>query len=90
MSEEIISEARGLAAQCWCDKETSGIEMDARLAEAFAKRLAEKMETIHHLEVNINLLEKHIDMIEKKLLESNTHLTGLIDSVKAASARVND
>ncbi len=32
----------GIAAQCWCDKETSGIEVDARLATAFAKRLDEK------------------------------------------------
>ncbi len=31
--------ARQIAAQCWCDPETSGIEMDTRLAEAFAKRL---------------------------------------------------
>ena len=28
-----------LAAQCWCDTETSGIEMDSRLACAFAKRV---------------------------------------------------
>ena len=31
--------ALGLAAQCWCDDETAGIEMDERLAGAFAKRL---------------------------------------------------
>ena len=29
------------AAQCWCDEETKGIDMDSRLAVAFAKRLDE-------------------------------------------------
>lgn len=28
-----------IAAQCWCDEETRMIEMDTRLANAFAKRL---------------------------------------------------
>lgn len=40
-----MPEARVIAAQCWCDAETSGIEMDARLAEAFARRLAAWMRT---------------------------------------------
>jgi hypothetical protein len=31
--------ATQLAAQCWCDPDTSGIEMDSRLAEAFVRRL---------------------------------------------------
>lgn len=31
--------AMQVAARCWCDDETSAIEMDARLAMAFAKRL---------------------------------------------------
>ena len=34
-----IIEARQLAGQCWSDPETSGIEMDIRLAEAMAKRI---------------------------------------------------
>ena len=38
-----------LAAQCWCDKETESIEMNTPLAEAFAKRLDEKQETINEL-----------------------------------------
>ncbi len=37
-------EARALAAQCWCDEETSDIEMDTRLADAFARRLEHWME----------------------------------------------
>ena len=32
--------AREMAAQAWCDSETSGIEMDARLAESFARILS--------------------------------------------------
>ena len=35
--------ARQKAAQCWCDPETGMIEMDSRLAEAFAKRLVVEM-----------------------------------------------
>jgi hypothetical protein len=40
-----LDEARMIAAQCWCDKETSSITMDTRLAEAFARRLATWMDT---------------------------------------------
>ena len=32
-------EALQIAARCWCDDETKEIEMDSRLAAAFAKRL---------------------------------------------------
>lgn len=35
-----LEEAREIAARCWCRPETRGIEMDARLAEAFAQVLA--------------------------------------------------
>jgi len=37
-----ISKAREEAAQAWCMPTTSGIEMDIRLAEAFALILEEK------------------------------------------------
>lgn len=37
--KNVMEMARALAAQCWCDDETSSIEMDSRLAEAFARRL---------------------------------------------------
>ncbi len=30
-----------IAARCWCDDETQHIEMDSRLATAFAKRIHE-------------------------------------------------
>lgn len=40
-----IEEARQIAGQCWCDKETENKEMDVVLGEAFAKRLALWMET---------------------------------------------
>ncbi len=36
-----MEEARGLAAQCWCDPETSSKTMDPVLAEAFARRLVQ-------------------------------------------------
>jgi len=36
MSEEISEEAVHMAAQAWCTEETKHIEMDTRLATAFA------------------------------------------------------
>ena len=41
------TESLETAAQCWCDKETSHIEMSAPLATAFAKRLDEKDKLIN-------------------------------------------
>jgi hypothetical protein len=40
-----IEEARQIAAQCWCDKETENRQMDPELAEAVAKRISIWMET---------------------------------------------
>ena len=34
-----MSEAREIAAQCWCDERTSDRAMDAVLAEVFAEQL---------------------------------------------------
>lgn len=42
---QYMEEALQEAAQCWCDDETSGKQMDPALAEAFAKRLAVWMES---------------------------------------------
>jgi hypothetical protein len=39
-----------LAAQCWCDEDTSNIQMDPHLANAFAKRLDTKDKRIAELE----------------------------------------
>jgi hypothetical protein len=48
MSEILtIEKARGLAAQCWCEPETSDKEMDATLAEAFARKLMQAVNTRH-------------------------------------------
>jgi hypothetical protein len=40
-----MPEAQAIAAQCWCDEKTSGIEMNVDLAEAFARRIAAWMQT---------------------------------------------
>ena len=45
MASPFMAEARGIAAQCWCDPETSDRVMDVQLAEAVAKRIALWMET---------------------------------------------
>jgi hypothetical protein len=47
-----IEKARQVAAQAWCDPETSDKVMDAALAEAFAKRLAVALD---HLDVVTDL-----------------------------------
>jgi hypothetical protein len=52
MSAAFMNEARQLAAQCWCDKETENIEMDVRLAEAMARRLAAWMEDAARFSLN--------------------------------------
>jgi len=44
--KKLMEHARGIAARCWCDDETRGIEMDTRLAEAFAKRLVKLMSVV--------------------------------------------
>jgi len=54
MTEEYdwMEEARVIAAQCWCDPETSSTEMDAVLCEAVAKRIAIWMQTAAQNERN--------------------------------------
>jgi len=47
-----MDEARQLAAQCWCDKETENKVMDTELAEAVAKRIAAWMDTAAHNQRN--------------------------------------
>jgi len=49
-----MSEARQIAAHCWCDPETSGTPMDARLAEAVAKRIQAWMETSAQNQRNVD------------------------------------
>ena len=49
--------AREIAAQCWCDPETSDIVMDTRLAEAFAKRLLLWINTVDQLHEVIRELD---------------------------------
>jgi hypothetical protein len=39
MTKMPSKKALEMAAQCWCDEETSHIEMDTALALAFAKRI---------------------------------------------------
>ncbi len=40
-----LPEAREIAAQCWCDEETSHLVMEPALAEAVARRVAAWMQT---------------------------------------------
>jgi hypothetical protein len=49
-----------LAAQCWCDEDTSNIEMDSHLANAFAKRLDTKDKRIAELEKELKALVSEV------------------------------
>lgn len=40
-----MEEARGFAAQCWCDPENAAKVMDPELAESVARRIAAWMQT---------------------------------------------
>jgi hypothetical protein len=54
MISEWMDEARQVAAQCWCDPETSSRVMDPELAEAFSRRLALWMSTAAQNQRNAN------------------------------------
>lgn len=65
--EQWMEEARGQAAQCWCDEETRGKEMDATLAEAVAKRIATWMETAAQMARNADYYRGLLDDCAKHL-----------------------
>jgi len=73
-----IAEARVIAAQCWCEPETSMIEMDGRLAETFAQRLSAWMDTAAQNDRNAEywrgraqVAEMTIDMASRALSGEN-------------------
>lgn len=53
-----------LAAQCWCDVNTSHVEMNPALAMAFAKRLEMKMQEIDSLKQQVEELKIAVDLYE--------------------------
>ena len=63
MNNEIMNEALQIASQCWCDPETSHIVMNPALANAFAKRLARKMEEVDKLERQLNELNNNKQLL---------------------------
>lgn len=54
-----IEKAIHIATQCWCDTETSMIEMDTRLAMAFARRADSMLAAIGHLREALSSMVKH-------------------------------
>lgn len=86
--------ALGEAAQCWSDKETSMIEMDTRLAFAFARRLDNLFTTLEVLNkeneelsylkrMGDERIERDRFRIEenKTLKEANKSMHSLIDPI---------
>ena len=68
--EQHMEQARMLAAQCWCDEETSSTEMDATLAEAVARRIAAWMETAAQMARNAEFYRGLLDECAKHLGEA--------------------
>jgi hypothetical protein len=67
-----MPEARQMAAQCWCDEDTSSIEMDVRLAEAVARRIAAWMETGAFHARNEAYWRERAEAAERRLPENAT------------------
>lgn len=68
MSAEMwMDEARQLAAQCWCDSETSDRVMDPTLAEAVARRIASWMETAAQFAKNEDFYRRILDRCARSL-----------------------
>ncbi len=79
---ELSEKAIQIAAQCWCDEETQMIEMDTRLATAFAKRLDNDYHAIAELtERNIILATENVALKKDNYDNSNIQLK--LDAVKA-------
>ena len=60
-TENWMAEARMVAAQCWCDAETSDRVMDPALAEAVARRIGAWMETAMQSERNTAFYREILD-----------------------------
>ena len=65
--ETWMPEARQMAAQCWCDSDTSHIEMDVLLAEAVARRIASWMDTAAQMQRNAEFYSGLLDDCAKHL-----------------------
>lgn len=65
--DHITEMAREAAAQCWCTPETSCIEMDVRLAEAFARVLAGWIDTAAQFSRNEAFYRDLLDETAKHL-----------------------
>lgn len=65
---DTMQSALEFVAQCWCDAETSNIQMDDKLAKAFAKRLAEMDDKLAN-EFETRLADKmnSINQLEQKI-----------------------
>ena len=91
-----IERAREISAQCWCDPETEMIEMDGRLAEAFAKRLVDThaaqpakvrmTEELERLLLQVETAEVSY-RIQHGCNEAAYLLTGMCSAVRAQAAQ---
>ena len=66
-SETWMSEARQVAAQCWCDPETSDRIMDIVLAESMARRVAAWMDTAAQFAQDVDFYRGLLDQCAASL-----------------------
>ena len=74
---ETTDESRELAAQVWCKPETSNIEMDVRLAQAFAEILDQKGHEIVKLELENAKLQERVEELESSSLKTDCDHPGV-------------
>jgi hypothetical protein len=73
---DYMPEARQLAAQCWCDPETSDRVMDPTLAEAVARRIALWMETAAFYSRNEDYWRERALKAEGVSISNSDHIGG--------------
>lgn len=86
MNNKPSAKSLQIAAQCWCDEETSHIEMDVALATAFAKRLDFKEKKIEKLRAKCEEYKQMVISTAKGLVI----LSRQIDELEATKKPLSD
>ena len=83
--EDMKATARARAAQAWCTDKTKDIEMDSRLAEAFANILVSEWE-----DKLLNEAEKQAEQLQVQLAGCGAAALGATDTKKSQVAQQGD
>ena len=88
--KEITDESRDIAAQIWCKPETSHIQMDVVLAQAFAEALDQKEHQIVALELKIAEAEKRVEELKRQQEVAEKAFLGSIDDSDSHLKEIKD